>query len=215
LEGEVLLKIVEKSAKTIDEAIQLGLLELGVKRNQVQVEVLEEPVKKGLFGLLGTKAAKVRVTYQDSPLEIATALLEKVCEAMGVFASFETSESTNGLLINITGPDLGILIGRRGDTLDALQYLINLAVQRHFAERTRIILDVEGYRQRREETLVRLAKRLAEKVKRTGIKVVLEPMNPHERRIIHTALQTDPRVYTFSEGDEPFRKVVISVKVKQ
>ncbi len=209
------MKIVEKTAKTIDDAIELGLHELGVRRNQVQVEVLEEPVKKGLFGLLGSKAAKVRITYQDNPVEIACSLLEKVCDSIGVFASFEASETANGLLINITGPDLGILIGRRGDTLDALQYLINLAVQRHFAERTRIILDVEGYRQRREDTLVRLAKRLSEKVKRTGSKVVLEPMNPHERRVIHTALQNDPRVYTLSEGDEPFRKVVISPKGKQ
>lgn len=214
-EGGDVLKIVEKSAKTAEEAIELGLQELGVKRHQVKIEVVDGNVKRGIFSFLSSKSAKVRIVYQDSPAEMAISLLDKVCEAMGVFASFETSQKPGGLLVNITGPDLGILIGRRGDTLDALQYLVNLAAQKQFEERTRIILDVEGYRQRREETLVRLAKRLSEKVKRTGAKVVLEPMNPQERRIIHTALQDDLKVYTFSEGDEPYRKVVISLKNKQ
>jgi len=209
------LKEVEKTAKTVEEAIELGLKELGVKREQVKIEVLEDSVKKGIFGFLGGKSSKVRLTYEDSPKEMALDLVGKICNAMGIFASYECLQRPDGWLVNITGPDLGILIGRRGDTLDALQYLVNLAVQRHFAERIRIVLDVEGYRQRREETLVRLATRLSDKVKRTGYKVVLEPMNPQERRIIHTALQDDQRVFTFSEGDEPYRKVVISLKAKQ
>lgn len=209
------MKEVEKTAKTVEEAIELGLKELGVKREQVKIEVLEDSVKKGIFGFLGGKSSKVRLTYEDSPKEMALDLVGKICNAMGIFASYECLQRPDGWLVNITGPDLGILIGRRGDTLDALQYLVNLAVQRHFAERIRIVLDVEGYRQRREETLVRLATRLSDKVKRTGYKVVLEPMNPQERRIIHTALQDDQRVFTFSEGDEPYRKVVISLKAKQ
>lgn len=210
------MKVVEKSAKTAEEAIDLGLVELGVDRSRVKVEILEEIVKKGLFGLLGgSKSCKVRLSYEDSPGEMAITLLAKVCQAMSILATFEESERTGGLNINITGPDLGILIGRRGETLDSLQYLVNLSVQKHFVERTRIVLDVEGYRQRREETLVRLAKRLSDKVKRTGHKVILEPMNPQERRIIHTALQDDQRIFTFSEGDEPYRKVVISLRDKR
>lgn len=209
------MKIVEKTAKTVEEAIESGLRELGVKRHQVKIQVLEESVKKGIFGFLGGKTSKVRITYEDSPSEMALSLLNNICEAMGVFASFECYEKPNGIMINITGPDLGILIGRRGDTLDSLQYLVSLAVQKNFTERIRIMLDIEGYRQRREETLVRLAKRLSDRVKRTGFKVVLEPMNPQERRIIHTALQDDQKVYTVSEGDEPYRKVVISLRGKQ
>ncbi|MDA8442517.1 MAG: protein jag [Peptococcaceae bacterium] len=208
------MKTVIKTGKSIEEAIEFALLELGVKQDQVEVEVLEEPGKRSIFGLFAGKPAKVSVKYQDDPTEMASTFLEKVCGAMGVVAKFEKSQTPSGFMINITGPDLGILIGRRGDTLDALQYLINLAVQRHFSERTRIIIDVEGYRLRREETLVRLAKRLSDRVIKTGYKVVLEPMNPQERRIIHTALQDDSRVSTFSEGEEPFRKVVISLKGK-
>ena len=209
------MKTIEKTAKTVDEAIELGLTELGVKKSQVTVEIIDQAVKGGFFGFFGGKLAKVRITLQEKPSEMAITLLDKICAAMGVLASCESKESQGGVLINITGPDLGILIGRRGDTLDALQYLVNLSIQKYFTERFRIVLDVEGYRQRREETLVRLAKRLSDRVKRTGFKVVLEPMNPQERRIIHTTLQDDNLVNTFSEGDEPFRKVVISLRNKQ
>lgn len=206
------MKFVEKTGKTVEDAIQAGLAELGVERDRVTIEILEEPTKKGLFGLLGTRLAKVRISYEDDPGVLACNFLKNVCSAMGVEAEFEASQKGDHWLINISGPELGILIGRRGDTLEALQYLTNLAVAKQLTERVRLILDVEGYRQRREETLVRLAKRLSDKVKRTGNRVVLEPMNPHERRIIHTALQDDHRISTFSEGEEPNRRVVISLK---
>lgn len=206
------MKVIESTGKTVDEAIAAGLAELGISRERAQVEVLQEPVKKGIFGLLGTTTARVRVLVQEDPGETAVAFLEKVCQAMGVEAGFVVFQDGDFWHINISGPELGILIGRRGDTLEALQYITNLAVGRQIAERVRIIVDVEGYRQRREETLVRLAKRLSEKVKRTGGRVVLEPMNPHERRIIHTALQDESWVATFSEGEEPNRRVVISLK---
>ncbi|MGE4271849.1 MAG: RNA-binding cell elongation regulator Jag/EloR [Desulfitobacterium sp.] len=207
------MRFAEKTGKTVDEAISACLAELGVDRDRVKIEVLEEPTKKGLFGLLGTTQAKVRVTYEDSPGEIASVFLKDVCQSMGVNAEFNWSQTTGQhWLVNITGEELGILIGRRGDTLEALQYLTNLAVSKQLSEKVRIIVDVEGYRQRREETLVRLAKRLSDKVKRTGTRVVLEPMNPHERRIIHTALQEETHISTFSEGEEPNRKVVISLK---
>jgi spoIIIJ-associated protein len=206
------MKFTEKTGKTVEDALAACLKELGVERDKVKVEVLEEPVKKGLFGLLGTRLAKVRVSYDDNPGTLASDFLMSVCNSMGVEAEFEQSQRGDQWLINISGQELGILIGRRGDTLDALQYLTNLAVAKQLSEKVRIIVDVEGYRQRREETLVRLAKRLSDKVKRTGNKVVLEPMNPHERRIIHTALQDDNRITTFSEGEDPNRRVVISLK---
>ena len=206
------MKVVEKTGKTVEEAITAGVLELAVDRTQVNIEVLEEPAKKGLFGLFGKSLARVRVSYEDDIGMLATEFIHKVCQAMKINADTQASKDGEHWHIDITGPELGILIGRRGDTLDALQYLTNLAVAKRLSERVRIIVDVEGYRLRREETLVRLAKRLSEKVKRTGIKIVLEPMNPHERRIIHTTLQDEARISTFSEGDDPNRRVVISLK---
>ncbi|WP_434510905.1 RNA-binding cell elongation regulator Jag/EloR [Desulfitobacterium sp. AusDCA] len=206
------MRIAEKTGKTVEDAIEACLTELDVERNKVKIEVLEEPAKKGLFGLLGTRLAKVRVSYEDDHGALACDFLKSVCQCMGVQAEFSSLKKENQWFVNITGAELGILIGRRGDTLEALQFLTNLAISKKLSEKIRIVVDVEGYRQRREETLIRLAKRLSEKVKRTGNRVVLEPMNPHERRIIHTALQDDTRVSTFSEGDEPNRRIVISLK---
>lgn len=206
------MRIAEKTGKTVEEAICAGITELGVDRDRVKIEILEEPAKKGLFGLFGTRLARVRVSYEDNPGLLAADFIQKVCQAISVKADTQVSKNGEHWHINITGPELGILIGRRGDTLDALQYLTNLAVAKQLSERVRIIVDVEGYRLRREETLVRLAKRLSEKVKRTGTRIVLEPMNPHERRIIHTSLQDEARISTFSEGDDPNRRVVISLK---
>lgn len=206
------MKVAERTGKTIEEAISKALEEIGVERERARIEILEEPLKKGLFGLLGTTLAKVRVSYEDNPGALACEFIEKVCQTMGVDAVCHVSKRDPHWHVDISGPELGILIGRRGDTLDALQYLTNLAVGKQLSERVKIVVDVEGYRQRREETLIRLAKRLSEKVKRTGTRVVLEPMNPHERRIIHTALQDEYKISTFSEGEEPNRRVVISLK---
>lgn len=206
------MRVAEKTAKTLEEAIAACLQELDVKRDQVSIEVLEEPGKKGLFGLFGNKLAKVKVTYEDNPGVLACDFLKKLTTAMSVDADFEVFRRDEHILINITGTDLGILIGRRGDTLEAIQFLTNLAVAKKLFDRTRIIIDVEGYRKRREDTLVKLAKRLADKVKKTGNRIVLEPMSPQERRIIHTALQNEWKISTFSEGEEPHRRVVISLK---
>ena len=206
------MRVAEKTGKTVEEAITAGVLELAVDRDRVKVEVLEEPMKKGFLGLFGRSLARVRVSYEDDIGVLSSEFIHKICKAMDVNANTQVSKDGEHWHIDITGPELGILIGRRGDTLDALQYLTNLAVAKKLSERVRIIVDVEGYRLRREETLVRLAKRLSEKVKRTGARIVLEPMNPHERRIIHTTLQDEPRISTFSEGDDPNRRIVISLK---
>ncbi|ADG83841.1 RNA-binding cell elongation regulator Jag/EloR [Thermincola potens] len=206
------MKQVEKSGKTVEEAVEAALAELQVTRDQVEVQVLEEPTK-GLFGILGGKAARVLVIVKDNPVEKAKAFLAGIFERMNIEkVEIEASKKEDYIVINFKGPDLGVLIGRRGDTLDALQYLVNLVANKNSKERARFILDVEGYRKRREETLGKLAFRLAEKVKRKGKDVVLEPMSPHERRIIHTALQDHKEVFTYSEGDEPFRKVIIAPK---
>jgi spoIIIJ-associated protein len=135
-----------------------------------------------------------------------------VFKAMKVNVSMEKVTNDDHVVINLRGEDLGILIGKHGQTLDALQYLTNLAANRDADERSRIVIDVEDYRKRRAETLSRLAMRLADKVKRRGERVVLEPMSPQERKIIHMALQSDNRIMTYSEGDEPYRKVVIALK---
>ena len=206
------MKVSENTGKTVEDAIVAGLKVLGIERDKVKIEVLEAPTKKGFFGILGTSLARVRVSYEDNPGVMACDFAKEICRCMDVEASFQVTQRNEHWYIDITGPELGILIGRRGDTLEALQYLTNLAVARKLAERVRVIVDVEGYRLRREETLVRLAQRLSDKVKRTGTRVVLEPMNPHERRIIHTALQEDLRILTFSEGEDPNRRVVISLK---
>jgi spoIIIJ-associated protein len=131
---------------------------------------------------------------------------------MKISVSVEKITTDDHVLFNLRGNDLGVLIGKHGQTLDALQYLVNLAANRDSMERVRVLLDVEDYRKRRADTLTQLALRLADKVKRRGEKVILEPMSSHERKIIHMALQNDQRIATFSEGEDPFRKVVIALK---
>lgn len=205
------MKVVEKVGKTIDEAIELGLQEFGVLRDEVTIEVLEEP-SKGLFGLIGSRPARVRLTLKDNPVRRVDRLLKSIFEAMEIPVSFTIEEKDSVLLVTMEGEDLGVLIGRRGETLDSLQYLINLSINKNQEQRRKVILDVEGYRQRREDTLQKLAQRLADKAKQRGRSVVLEPMNSQERRIIHTALQGRDDIYTFSEGEEPFRKIIISPK---
>lgn len=205
---------VEKTGKTVDDAILAALIELDVDRDNVEIEVIEEG-SKGFLGLVGSRLACVRVTVKPSRVDKARAFLERVIELLGVEATVDVEQQGEYTVLQIEGNHLGILIGRRGETLDALQYLTNLAANRDKtdqAERVRVILDAEGYRKRRENTLRNLAYRLAEKVKREKRRAALEPMSPLERRIIHTALQDDESVETYSEGEEPFRRVVIAYK---
>ncbi len=203
---------VVKSAKTIEEAVEAALNELGLQKDEVEIEILEEP-NKGLFGLLGAKDAKVRVVEVSTAEKTAVRLVKEIFACMKLEdVQIDVEETAGYTKLNFSGPDLGVLIGRRGDTLDALQYYINLAANKNREKRVRFVLDVEGYRRRREETLHKLAYRLAEKAKKKGQDIVLEPMNPHERRVIHTALQEHKDVFTYSEGEEPFRKIIIAPK---
>lgn len=287
---------LEKSGKTVDEAVQSALDEMGLDRDEVKIEVLEEG-RKGLFLGFGSKDAKVRVTAleksvvettEEAPVEVnkeapvkqetsasvsenvieaveekieavraevteekeiieetvqetvndiksdavkakeeirefavndesvdnVKDFLNKVFDAMQLDVAIEKfiDKEEGSVEFKLHGEHMGILIGKHGQTLDALQYLGNLVANRDSEKRMHVIVDVENYRGRRAQTLNRLAKRLAEKVKNTGERVVLEPMNPHERKIIHTALQNDKEVTTISEGSDPYRRVVIKLK---
>lgn len=203
---------VEKTGKTIEDAIALALSELEVSRDRIDYEVLEAP-SRGFLGFIGTKLAKVRVSVKPiDPMKVAQDFLEEIFSLMKLEVNIEKITKQDGTIFNIRGNDLGILIGKHGQTLDALQYLTNLTANREAETKVRIVLDVEDYRQRRTDTLTRLASRLGDNVKRRGEKVVLEPMSSNERKIIHMALQNDPRIVTYSEGEEPYRKVVIALK---
>jgi spoIIIJ-associated protein len=204
-------KAVEKAGKTVEEAVSAALSELNASYDDVEIEVIEE-ASKGLFGFLGSRPAKVRVSLKDSAAIRVQGFLNKIFVNMDLKVNMRVTEREHKVYVNMEGPDLGILIGRRGETLDALQYLVSLSANRHQEDRKKIILDIEGYRKRREETLQRLAAKLADKAKQRGRNVVLEPMSSQERRIIHTALQGRDDIYTFSEGEEPYRKIVISPK---
>ncbi len=205
------MKIVEKTAKTVDEAVELALKELGAARESVEVEVLEEP-SRGILGFIKVKQAKVKVILKEGPSQKACKMLKQIFRSMDLEVEIKTAENEKALFVDLEGKDLGILIGRRGETLDALQYLVNLSVNKNQEIRKKIIIDIEGYRNRRENTLQKLALKLADKARQRGRNVVLEPMSSQERRIIHTALQGRDDIYTFSEGEEPYRKIIISPK---
>ena len=204
-------KTITKSAKTKDEAIALALAELGLTEDEVEIEVIEEATK-GFLGL-GSKDDVVKVTEKISIEKMAVKFLNSMVSKIVSNVNYETELSENRTLkIVMSGDDMGILIGRRGETLDSLQYLTSLAVNKVSGEFIKVQLDTENYRERRNETLVRLARRLASQVARSRKSVTLEPMSPNERRIIHSTLQNNRIVKTESIGEEPNRKVVISLK---
>ena len=194
---------IRKSAKTVDDAIAAALAGLGAAREEVDITVIDEG-SKGFLGMFGSKDAVVLVKKNFNPEKEAETFLKEVFLSMGLIVKIKH------LYIDLTGDDMGILIGKRVQTLDALQYLVNLVVNKKSPYYISVMLDTENYRQRRKETLESLAFNLAKKVKHTKRNVVLEPMNPYERRIIHSALQADDRVSTHSEGEEPYRRVVVT-----
>lgn len=203
------MKSIEVTARTVDEAIKIAAQELGLPLEQVKIEIIEES-SKGFLGILGGKQARIKAIAVEDNAQKAQEYLLEVIAKMGIKAKITTEENKEYVKMTISGENMGVIIGRRGETLDALQYLANLVANKKALQRKRIILDTEGYRGRREATLEKLALRLADKVRRTGQRVELEPMSPQERRIIHTTLQNNRHVTTLSEGEEPYRKVVIS-----
>lgn len=202
---------IKKSGKTIDEAVAAALAELGAQKDEVSITVLEEG-SRGFLGMFGGKDAVVLVKKNFDPVRIVENFLREVFVSMGLMIQIKVEMEEKHLKVELIGEDMGILIGKRGQTLDALQYLVNLVVNKNSPSYISVMLDTENYRQRRKETLETLAFHLAKKVKHTRKNVVLEPMNPYERRIIHSTLQNDRYVTTFSEGEEPFRNVVIALK---
>ena len=258
-------KVIEKSAKTVEDALKAALEELGVNETEVDYEVIEEASKGFLgIGLLGTKPAKIRVTVKENTktkdltntvekmptksdkqdeikntekqenkqkettvkkidnsitnksvrVEKAGKFLQDIFKQMNLNVKIEAVELEEGQMLNLCGENLGILIGKHGQTLDALQYLVNLAANRNENQnqRVRFFLDVENYRSRRSETLKNLSQTLADRAVRLNQEVRLEPMNRHERKVIHTSLQDNESVTTYSVGEEPNRYIVISPK---
>ncbi len=201
------------TGKTVEETIAKGLAELGIKRDNADIKVIKEP-SAGFLGLLGSKQAEIEIDVKKQPLDFIQDYLLGMLKIMGLKGEVDAYvKEENVLILEVSGPQMGVLIGRRGQTLASIQYLLNIILHREFSRfEGRIVVDVEGYRSRREETLVRLANNIAAKVISTKTDVVLEPMSPQDRRIIHTALQENPEVTTHSEGENPNRKVVITLK---
>ncbi|OJV61699.1 MAG: hypothetical protein BGO41_05615 [Clostridiales bacterium 38-18] len=207
------MKFVEKSGKSVEEALRLALIDLEVSRDQVEIEVLEEG-SKGFLGI-GAKETRIKVTKKNDIIETARTFLSNILNQMSINAKLEIEQNEEVLSINMIGEDMAILIGKRGQTLDSLQYLVSLVVNKEREDYLRVVLDTENYRAKRKETLEALAEKLASKVKKSRKNVILEPMNPYERRIIHSALQNNPSVSTKSEGEEPYRKVIIYYDYKK
>ncbi|MGI6537449.1 MAG: RNA-binding cell elongation regulator Jag/EloR [Caldicoprobacterales bacterium] len=205
------MKSVIVTGKTVEEATLAAAIQLAVPRNQLVIEVLEEPVK-GILGVFGRQDAKIKASVMRSMGDIARDFLTTLFQKMNLEASVDVTETDDTISVQVEGPNMGILIGHRGETLDAVQYLTSLVVNKDSDNYKKVIIDTENYRSKREETLRKLAKRLAHKVAKTKRKIVLEPMNPFERRVIHSTLQKDPKVTTYSEGEEPYRKVIITLK---
>ena len=206
------MDFIEVSAKTIDEALTEASVALGIPSSEIEYEVLE----KGSTGFLGigSKSAVIKARKKFSVEENVEEFLNSVFKAMNLEVELivKVNEEEKLIDVELKGDDMGILIGKRGQTLDSLQYLTNLAVNKSSENYYRVKVDTEDYRKRRKETLENLAKNIAYKVKRTKRSVALEPMNPFERRIIHSALQNDKFVSTHSEGEEPYRHVVVTLK---
>jgi len=200
------------SGKTIEDAVKNGLAQLQVTEDRVNVVVIEQPTK-GFLGLIGAKEAKVELELMIDAKEEAERFIRDVAQAMGLNVELTWNQSKEGLLLSIAcNGDLGMIIGRRGQTLDALQYLVTIVANRYSDNHMRIVLDAENFRERRRKTLEELSDRLASRVIRTKQEVVLEPMTPLERKVIHSQLQGHSKVRTFSKGDDPNRRVVIALK---
>ncbi len=233
------MRSIESVGKTVEEAIDEALSKLKVTRDQVQIEVIDEGAK-GIFGLIGTKLARVRVSIKPVPqdklvaaplassstnaatmppteqptekVEWGKEFLLQLLTKMGVDGEVEVAGVDEVINLSITGENIGLIIGHRGQTLDSIQYLTNLAASKAGLEGPKFVVDAENYRARRQKTLEQLADRLANKVITRRRKAILDPMSPQERRVIHLYLRDNPSVCTYSEGKEPYRRVIIDLK---
>jgi spoIIIJ-associated protein len=198
---------IEMEGNTVEEAISAALNQLGVDRENTIIEVLEEE-GKGFFKRISAGKAKVRVSIVDTGIEKAVFLIKEIMEKSNIDGNIEVIDSVDSVMINISGPDLGLMIGKRGETLGAVQTIVNI-VMRKAGSNKKAIIDIEGYRKRRTENIVEIAKQAADKAVRIGKPVALKPMNSYDRRIVHIALQENEKILTSSEGEEPDRQIVI------
>ena len=210
------MEFIEVRGKTVEEAITNAQIQLGTTSDKIEYEIIERE-SNGFLGLIGKKEAVIKARKKSNLIDDTYEFLDKMFAAMEleVKSTIEYNEENRTMNIDFAGDEMGILIGKRGQTLDSLQYLISLVVNKESDSYIKVKVDTEDYRERRKATLENLAKNLSYKVKRTRRPVTLEPMNPYERRIIHSALQNDRYVETHSEGDEPYRKVVITLKKRE
>ena len=206
------MKTYEFTAKTVDEALEYALKELNVSKDKVEYAITDEG-SKGFLSIIGSRPAKIKVTIKKNLLEECKLFLQGILLKMGVEAEILVREESEKIFIDLKGEDVGTIIGYRGETLDAIQYLLHIFVNKNSkGNYKKVLLDAGDYRLKREETLKKLALKTAYKVKKYGRSMKFEPMNPYERKIIHSALQDDNNITTESEGQEPFRRVVVSLK---
>ncbi|MEH7109187.1 MULTISPECIES: RNA-binding cell elongation regulator Jag/EloR [Bacillaceae] len=203
------MKQVTATGQTVEEAVEQALAQLQITKDRADVDIIDEG-KKGIFGIFGSRPAVVKVTVVIDPIEEAEKFLKQISEQMGAPAEVEVKRDGKQVHYILTGEKIALLIGKRGQTLNSLQYLTQLVINRHSDQYFTVILDAEDYRNRRNDTLIQLAQRLAQKAIKSGKDVTLEPMPSYERKVIHTALSENKRIKTFSDGSEPHRHVVIS-----
>lgn len=204
---------IEFSGKTVEDAVTEALIKLETTRDKLDYDVIDRG-SSGILGIIGNKPAKIKAKKKETPEDKAFEFLGDMFKAMNleVDVNIEYNEEDSYMNIELSGDEMGIIIGKRGQTIDSIQYLLSLILNKESENFVRVKVDTENYRQRRRETLENLAKNISYKVKRTRKPVSLEPMNPYERRIIHSALQNDKYVFTRSEGEEPYRHVIVCLK---
>jgi spoIIIJ-associated protein len=203
------VKQVTATGQNVDEAVKSALAQLNTTKDRTEVSIIDEG-KKGIFGIFGSRPAIVKVTVKADPIEEAKNFLVSVSEQMGVSVKVDIIKEGKNVFFNLSGEKIALLIGKRGQTLNSLQYLTQLVINRFHEQYLNVTVDAEDYRKRRNDTLIQLAGRLAIKAVKTGQNVALEPMPSYERKVIHTALVENKKVKTFSDGSEPHRHIVIT-----
>ncbi|MFS0784094.1 RNA-binding cell elongation regulator Jag/EloR [Bacillus sp. 1P06AnD] len=205
------MREVTATGHSVDEAVEIALAQLNATRDRVEINILDEG-KKGLFGLFGSRKATIKAIMKPDPIEEAEHFLQEVISQMGLQVQIDKKVEGRTVTFTLSGKKLALLIGKRGQTLNSLQYLTQLVANRYSKQHVTIMLDAEEYRSRRKETLVLLAERMAQKALKTRKEIALEPMPSYERKVIHTALMKYKQIETHSSGTEPYRHLVISVK---
>jgi spoIIIJ-associated protein len=203
------VKQVTATGQTVEEAVKSALAQLKTTKDRTDISIIDEG-KKGIFGIFGSRPAVVKVTVKVDPVQEAKDFLVSVSEQMGVSVHIDIIQEGKNVFFNLSGEKIALLIGKRGQTLNSLQYLTQLVINRHTDQYLNVMIDAEDYRKRRNDTLIQLAGRLAQKAVKTGQNVALEPMPSYERKVIHTALVDNKRVKTYSDGTEPHRFIVIT-----